>query len=181
MVLLISYHSWTTAAPCILSHIAFGRPINESGLNMVIDQSSPQVPVSGGYSFIRGWWGGRSSSNTPTNHINRSTSPQRNLNSSLLKSPQVIPIRGMSPVIGSKDLQSHTASPNLGNSSIQFAKSLRMTSDQLKSLNLKKGVNHITFTVTSALQGSQTCSAKIFFWDYNTKIVISDVDGTITK
>lgn len=62
-----------------------------------------------------------------------------------------------------------------------YAKTLRLTSDQLKSLNLKKGANTITFSVTSAYQGTATCSAKIFFWDYDVKIVISDIDGTITK
>ncbi|KAJ3114874.1 hypothetical protein HDU96_001535 [Phlyctochytrium bullatum] len=61
--------------------------------------------------------------------------------------------------------------------------SQRVESDpnQLKSLNLKKGVNTITFAVTSTLQGTATCTSKIFFWDHNVKVVISDVDGTITK
>lgn len=33
----------------------------------------------------------------------------------------------------------------------------------------------------SSLQGNQEIDGKIYFWDYTTKIVISDVDGTITK
>lgn len=33
----------------------------------------------------------------------------------------------------------------------------------------------------SKLQGTHTISCKIFLWDYTTKIVISDIDGTITK
>lgn len=62
-----------------------------------------------------------------------------------------------------------------------YSKSLRLSSDQLKSLNLKKGVNTISFSVTTKLQGTATCVAKIYFWDMSTQIVISDVDGTITK
>ncbi|CAG8626013.1 10420_t:CDS:10, partial [Funneliformis mosseae] len=62
-----------------------------------------------------------------------------------------------------------------------YAKTLRLTSEQLKSLNLKKGANTITFSVPSSYQGKATCVAKIFFWDCDTKIVISDIDGTITK
>lgn len=62
-----------------------------------------------------------------------------------------------------------------------FAKTLRLTSDQLKSLPLKKGVNTISFSVTSAYQGTATCVAKLFLWDANIKVVISDIDGTITK
>ncbi|KAI8360762.1 Lipin/Ned1/Smp2-domain-containing protein [Choanephora cucurbitarum] len=62
-----------------------------------------------------------------------------------------------------------------------YAKTLRLTSDQLKTLNLKKGVNTISFSVSSAYQGAATCVAKIFYWDYDIKVVISDIDGTITK
>jgi phosphatidate phosphatase LPIN len=31
------------------------------------------------------------------------------------------------------------------------------------------------------MQGVQEVIGKIFLWDYTTKIVISDVDGTVTK
>ncbi|KAI8079684.1 Lipin/Ned1/Smp2-domain-containing protein [Gilbertella persicaria] len=62
-----------------------------------------------------------------------------------------------------------------------YAKTLRLTSDQLKNFNLKKGVNTISFSVSSAYQGKATCVAKVFYWDCDTKVVISDIDGTITK
>ncbi|ORZ22163.1 Lipin/Ned1/Smp2-domain-containing protein [Absidia repens] len=62
-----------------------------------------------------------------------------------------------------------------------YAKTLRLTSEQLKQLHLNKGVNTISFSVTSAYQGTATCAAKIFYWDYDMPIVISDIDGTITK
>jgi phosphatidate phosphatase LPIN len=62
-----------------------------------------------------------------------------------------------------------------------YAKTLRLTSDQLKSLGLKKGVNTVSFSVTSAYQGTATCAAKIFYWDHDIQVVISDIDGTITK
>ncbi|KAI8881900.1 LNS2-domain-containing protein [Backusella circina FSU 941] len=62
-----------------------------------------------------------------------------------------------------------------------YAKTLRLTSDQLKSLGLKKGVNTISFSVTSAYQGTAICAAKIFYWDHDIQVVISDIDGTITK
>ncbi|KAI7894934.1 Lipin/Ned1/Smp2-domain-containing protein [Mucor mucedo] len=62
-----------------------------------------------------------------------------------------------------------------------YAKTLRLTSDQLKSLNLKKGANTISFSVSSAYQGTATCAAKIFYWNYGYSVVISDIDGTITK
>jgi phosphatidate phosphatase LPIN len=48
-------------------------------------------------------------------------------------------------------------------------------------MNLKEGENIITFSVHSSLVGVQTIQAYIFLWNYDSKIVISDVDGTITK
>jgi len=60
-------------------------------------------------------------------------------------------------------------------------KSLRPSSDQLKSLNLRLGANTVSYTVHTALQGTQTVNAHIYYWHENTNIIISDIDGTITK
>ncbi|KAK5080356.1 lipin Ned1 [Exophiala xenobiotica] len=60
--------------------------------------------------------------------------------------------------------------------STHFAKTLRLTSDQLKKLDLKPGHNPISFTVNKS-----TCSAMMYLWKHETPIVISDIDGTITK
>ncbi|KAF1966657.1 LNS2-domain-containing protein [Bimuria novae-zelandiae CBS 107.79] len=57
-----------------------------------------------------------------------------------------------------------------------YAKTLRLTSDQLKSLGLKPGSNTMSFTVNRS-----TCSAYMFYWKHDVPIVISDIDGTITK
>ncbi|QRV87873.1 lipin-1 [Ceratobasidium sp. AG-Ba] len=59
-----------------------------------------------------------------------------------------------------------------------YAKTLRLTSEQLKSLDLKKGANSITFSLSS---GVVACTARIFLWDAHDQIVVSDIDGTITK
>ena len=57
-----------------------------------------------------------------------------------------------------------------------YAKTLRLTSEQLKSLELKPGANPMSFTVNRA-----TCQANMYLWRYDVPIVVSDVDGTITK
>lgn len=59
--------------------------------------------------------------------------------------------------------------------------SLCPTSEQLKSLGLKSGCNKVTFSVITGLRGIQTVSCNLFLWDNRTPIVISDVDGTITR
>lgn len=63
-----------------------------------------------------------------------------------------------------------------GDPNRNYAKTLRLTSDQLKSLNLKPGPNLMSFTVNRV-----TCQAYMFLWRHDVPIVISDIDGTITK
>uniref|UniRef100_A0A7N1A811 LNS2/PITP domain-containing protein n=1 Tax=Kalanchoe fedtschenkoi TaxID=63787 RepID=A0A7N1A811_KALFE len=55
------------------------------------------------------------------------------------------------------------------------------TSEQLASLNLKDGRNEVTFTFSTAMLGDQQVDARIYVWKWNTRVVISDVDGTITR
>lgn len=62
-----------------------------------------------------------------------------------------------------------------------YAKTLRLTSDQLKQLDLKKGKNEISFTVQSSFSGVAVITARIFLWESDYQVVISDIDGTITK
>lgn len=62
----------------------------------------------------------------------------------------------------------------------QMLMQLRATCLQ-KQLKLKKGANTITFSVTSSYSGVASCTARIFLWDASDHIVISDIDGTITK
>merc|ERR1719361_1140976 len=62
-----------------------------------------------------------------------------------------------------------------------YKKTLRLTSELIQQLNLKKGANEIQFSVTTAYQGTTRCSCHVYLWNYTYKIVISDIDGTITK
>lgn len=49
-------------------------------------------------------------------------------------------------------------------------------------MNLVQGVaNKACFSVTTKYQGTSVCECEIWFWRYSDKIIISDIDGTITK
>ncbi|KAL2126549.1 hypothetical protein VTI74DRAFT_703 [Chaetomium olivicolor] len=81
--------------------------------------------------------------------------------------------------IGQTTLQTPPTSPGTsaaGDPNRNYAKTLRLTSDQLKALNLKPGENSMSFTVNRA-----TCQAYMYLWKHETPVVISDIDGTITK
>ncbi|XP_048489406.1 phosphatidate phosphatase LPIN2 isoform X4 [Plutella xylostella] len=62
-----------------------------------------------------------------------------------------------------------------------FRKTLRLSSDQIKKLNLLPGMNEMVFSVTTAYQGTTRCKCNVFRWRHDDKVVISDIDGTITK
>ena len=79
---------------------------------------------------------------------------------------------------GALGLQTPPKTPpeSAGDPNRNYAKTLRLTSDQLKSLGLKPGPNPMSFTVNRAI-----CQAYMYLWRYDVPIVISDIDGTITK
>ncbi|KAI9618301.1 hypothetical protein KEM48_006754 [Puccinia striiformis f. sp. tritici PST-130] len=51
----------------------------------------------------------------------------------------------------------------------------------LKTTWTEKGVNQVTFSVQSSYSGYAVCTSRIFLWEADHKICISDIDGTITK
>ncbi|CAM4785326.1 unnamed protein product [Rotaria magnacalcarata] len=82
-----------------------------------------------------------------------------------------------------KQQQQQQPRPPSTHSSHQTAlkKTMILSSDELKRLNLKLGKNKVEFSVTTSIQGTTTVDANIFLFDHMTKFVISDIDGTITK
>ncbi|XP_020235675.1 phosphatidate phosphatase PAH1 [Cajanus cajan] len=63
----------------------------------------------------------------------------------------------------------------------QFLRTNVPTNEQIASLNLKDGQNLVTFSFSTRVLGTQQVDAHIYLWKWNARIVISDVDGTITK
>lgn len=50
-----------------------------------------------------------------------------------------------------------------------------------KSLKLKNGPNDVVFSVTTQYQGTCRCEGTIYLWNWDDKVIISDIDGTITR
>ncbi len=63
----------------------------------------------------------------------------------------------------------------------RYKKTLRLSSKNISSLGLKPGMNEVQFSVTTAYQGTTRCRCHVYWWRSTDKIVISDIDGTITK
>ena len=63
----------------------------------------------------------------------------------------------------------------------KYKKKIRLSSQQLSDLNLNENQNEVVFSVTTAYQGTTTCKCYLYLWRYDEQIIVSDVDGTITK
>ncbi|KAF3836355.1 hypothetical protein F7725_028913 [Dissostichus mawsoni] len=59
-----------------------------------------------------------------------------------------------------------------------YKKSLRLSSDQIASLKLREGPNDVTFSITTQYQGTCRCEGTIYLWNWDDKVIISDIDGT---
>ncbi|KAF4099871.1 hypothetical protein G5714_019997 [Onychostoma macrolepis] len=57
----------------------------------------------------------------------------------------------------------------------------RTNSTKPVSLQLKDGPNDVVFSVTTQYQGTCRCEGTIYLWNWEDKIIISDIDGTITR
>ena len=58
---------------------------------------------------------------------------------------------------------------------------LRLTRAEVDELGLNLGSNSVVFSVTTRFQGTYRASCHIHLWRQTDRIVISDIDGTITR
>ncbi|PAA50508.1 hypothetical protein BOX15_Mlig017637g3 [Macrostomum lignano] len=63
----------------------------------------------------------------------------------------------------------------------QRARTVRLSSNQLKKLNLRPGYNELRYSITTKYQGTTECTCGVYLWGHDDRIVISDIDGTITR
>ena len=59
--------------------------------------------------------------------------------------------------------------------------SLFPTQDQIRKMDLKQGKNEICFAIETTLGGIQILKSNIYFWPHNIKMILWDIDGTVTK
>ncbi|XP_067559777.1 phosphatidate phosphatase LPIN1 isoform X3 [Pseudorca crassidens] len=173
------YYNWTTAAPLLLAMQAFQKPLPKATVESIMRD---KMPRKGG----RWWfsWRGRNST------IKEESKPEQCLagkSHSTGEQPSQLGIATRIKHESSSSEEEHasarlpsTSRPPLL-SSVGYKKTLRLTSEQLKSLKLKNGPNDVVFSVTTQYQGTCRCEGTIYLWNWDDKVIISDIDGTITR
>ncbi|EKF39111.1 lipin, putative [Trypanosoma cruzi marinkellei] len=64
---------------------------------------------------------------------------------------------------------------------VYFTRTLIPTEADLRKLNLVEGHNQVRYITHSSLRGEVAVDANVYLWDSTDRLVVSDVDGTITK
>ncbi|VDO04728.1 unnamed protein product [Rodentolepis nana] len=153
------FYNWQTAAPLILSRACFKADLPYTSLLKLEENFMPKKQPR----RRRAWftWGTTEPSEPPVE-------PEK----TYVKSPVEPSVVDNPPIPGPPD--SHTVNSKL-------PKRNTPTERELELFDLQPGVNDIEFRVVTKYQGTAVCHAKIYLWRWDEKIVISDVDGTITK
>ncbi|KAG8445658.1 hypothetical protein GDO86_010440 [Hymenochirus boettgeri] len=174
------YYNWPTAAPLLLAMQAFQKPLPKVTVDTLMRE---KMPKKGGR-----WWFSWRGRNT---NIKSEAKPEQDLNGQKGQPSGTSLEKGIKDESSSSDEDPRAAKQGtasmqsnqslISSSSITYKKTLRLTSDQLKSLKLKNGPNDVVFSVTTQYQGTCRCEGTIYLWNWDDKIIISDIDGTITR
>eukprot|EP00043_Microstomoeca_roanoka_P001299 m.31992 g.31992 ORF g.31992 m.31992 type:complete len:942 (+) comp10743_c0_seq1:138-2963(+) len=151
------YLAWKVAAPAILSQLVFHQPLPSETLDMLVDKHHPKQ---------RSWffWSRPATSDSrsrPTDAEDSETSAAESLDAS-------------------RDSDALQQSLN-GTPTPSYHRSVYLTSEQLLLLGLEQGVNECEFSVASKFQGRASITCHVYLWRHDAKLVVSDIDGTITR
>ncbi|XP_057196445.1 phosphatidate phosphatase LPIN2-like isoform X3 [Triplophysa rosa] len=162
------YYNWMLAAPFILSMQAFQKNLPKATVEAWVKEKMPKKTKS--------WWFWRKSEQSQSKKQETTNTVGVSRHEDYRPSQQV-----------TADSSSEEESRELNPTALEnhhtpsYKKSLRLSSEQIASLGLKDGPNDIVFSITTQYQGTCRCEGTIYLWDWSDKIVISDIDGTITK
>ncbi|XP_068919685.1 phosphatidate phosphatase LPIN3 [Petaurus breviceps papuanus] len=163
------HYNWAVAAPMILSLQAFQKSLPKSMIDKLVKEKMPRK--SGRWWFS---WGLKDAT-TEEHEVQEVASTSKKTSIQQEEKMDSLSVEDCSL----SSLVVLNAPPKSRISS--FKKSLRLSSDQIRDLNLREGANDVVFSVTTQYQGTCRCHANIYLWNWYDKVVISDIDGTITK
>uniref|UniRef100_A0A8C1WEH8 phosphatidate phosphatase n=1 Tax=Cyprinus carpio TaxID=7962 RepID=A0A8C1WEH8_CYPCA len=165
------YYNWTTAAPIVLAMQVFQKPLPMATVENIMKE---KMPKKGG----RWWFSWRGRNNSSKSIIYRvyvlTGGIFHRLKDESSSSEDDSGGTKQNPVSNQPEVLHCTGGHC-------YRKTLRLSSEQLASLHLKDGPNDVVFSVTTQYQGTCRCEGTIYLWNWDDKIVISDIDGTITR
>nr|KAF6330406.1 lipin 2 [Myotis myotis] len=179
------YYNWALAAPMILSLQVFQKSLPKATVESWVKDKMPKK--SGRWWF----WRKRESMTKQLPEAKEGKSEMPSTSDLPSSTKELASSRSAeddsSSDEGSQELQESVnmdpipSEPPSHSSTTSYKKSLRLSSDQIAKLKLQDGPNDVVFSITTQYQGTCRCAGTIYLWNWNDKIIISDIDGTITK
>ncbi|XP_028301629.1 phosphatidate phosphatase LPIN2 isoform X2 [Gouania willdenowi] len=164
-----NYYNWAVAAPMVLSMTTFQKNLPQSTVERLVKDKMPKK--SGRWWFS---WRRRHMDNSQKSSKEEQEEPVENVSSPVIDEAAGLSQKAV--ITSSLSIESATQSINQ-----MYRKSLRLTSNQIEHLRLREGANKVVFSVTTQYQGTCRAEAAIYLWNWNDRVIISDIDGTITK
>ncbi|XP_030318896.1 phosphatidate phosphatase LPIN3 [Calypte anna] len=179
LVILLNkkYYNWAVAAPMVLSLQAFQRNISESAIDQLVKEKMPKKGS-------KWWFSWRRRREFPAEEVFAVQLRPGNTKVGTLQCDSAVQ---QEEEVSSSDEEplylGDTLAVDAFTQKFQptYKKSLRLSSEQIGRLNLQDGPNEVAFSVTTRYQGTCRCEATIYLWNWDDKVVISDIDGTITR
>ncbi|KAF7666559.1 hypothetical protein LDENG_00101440 [Lucifuga dentata] len=171
------YYNWSTAAPLMLAMQAFQKPLPKAAVENIMKE---KMPKKGG----RWWfsWRGRNSSTKSDSLSERRACGSAELAGKMTsRHKEEYSSSDEDHATAKQSSSSLQSESGLTPGGVSYKKTLRLTSKQLLSLQLQDGPNDVMFSVTTQYQGTCRCQGTIYLWNWDDKIIISDIDGTITR
>ncbi|XP_077429416.1 phosphatidate phosphatase LPIN2 isoform X2 [Vanacampus margaritifer] len=175
-----NYYNWAVAAPMILSMTAFQKNLPKSTVQRLVKDKMPKKSGR--------WWFSWRRRDVDSNQQEDSKKDDHKIQCGDPNTVMAIlddADRNVVAGFGQKaTLTSSMSTDTLRTTQClnqMYRKSLRLTSEQIENLNLREGANKVIFSVTTQYQGTCRCEVAIYLWNWDDRIIISDIDGTITK
>ncbi|GJQ09425.1 hypothetical protein GpartN1_g1216.t1 [Galdieria partita] len=162
---------WKEAGPLIVSILAFAAPLDTASSNPSHKKKPDNKEEHGRKRFS--WFGFRSSDGN--------VSGEPLITDDMIAMVERDSAHSSVSESGDKSMENSMMSTRETQGKKFLIKTRRPSKEELTKLPLRRGMNVVRFIVNSTLQGVQELSSRIFLWSYDSKIVVSDVDGTITR
>uniref|UniRef100_A0A671XLN0 phosphatidate phosphatase n=1 Tax=Sparus aurata TaxID=8175 RepID=A0A671XLN0_SPAAU len=151
-----NYYNWAVAAPMVLSMTTFQKNLPKSTVERLVKDKMPKK--SG-----RWWFSWR----------------RRDMDNNQVYFPLMVIHSVMMVLSGGTPLTNNLTQDNKPYKSSHLSNTV-LSRNQMH-LNLRDGANKVVFSVTTQYQGTCRCEAAIYLWNWDDRVIISDIDGTITK
>eukprot|EP00850_Spirogloea_muscicola_P005227 SM000023S07683 [mRNA] locus=s23:790865:797763:- [translate_table: standard] len=173
------YYPWHTVQPLLLGMLAFGRfiPVTDGASDGSIAVEKPEAPSTSALAIVPARPTAAASSQWKLWPFGGTGSPPSRAD----RISQAALLAAVGTAHDSPLVQDLLAGRNGFHFRKRKVRSYLPTSEQLKLLNLKEGKSCIHFNFVTRVLGRQQVEASLYLWKWKTRIVISDVDGTITR